>query len=142
MQGQHIKQLIESKIDKSIFKYYEVRLAYLFGSSTKPNRTPNDIDIALLFKEGLNPVRHFELATDLYLRLTPLVTQKIDIVILNDASPFLKYEVISKGEVFYEDNESMDTEFKVQTLREYFDAHYKLKIYEENLLARIEKGVY
>ncbi len=142
MQDKYLKQSIESKIDISIFKSCGIKLAYIFGSSLSLDRIPNDLDIAILFKEGQDSVRYFELATQFYLKLTPLFPQKIDVVILNEAHPFFKYEVITKGELLYRDNETIDIEFKVRTLREYFDSHYRFKIYEYHLLNRIKKGVY
>jgi hypothetical protein len=61
-----------------------------------------------------------------------LGTERFDLVILNDVSPVLRYEVMRKGRVIKE-NKSSRVEFETKTLAEYLDTAHMRDVQREYL---------
>lgn len=79
----------------------EVTAAYLFGSSVFGQMTPeSDLDLALLLDPSVPGDRYFEFKTLFQSRAGfPHLDNKLDLVILNESSPLLSYEILKKGEL-------------------------------------------
>lgn len=97
-----------------------VTVAYLFGSAAEGATGPlSDVDIAVLLQEG------HDLTLDLRLhlmdKLAEILGRETDLVILDEANPLLRYEVISHGKVLYCRDESERVAFEERTLDEYLD---------------------
>ena len=125
-------------VDKEIFKKFNVKLAYLFGSQTKGNAAKeSDFDIAVLFKN--NPAGPLALkeTTFLSLRLNKFFPAKIDIVSLNDAPLLLKYEVVAHGQPLYCENVAERICFEVSIIKEYIDEEPIRNLYNQALYKRI-----
>lgn len=100
-----------------------VRLAYIFGSSAKnTGRKPNDVDIGILIKDGLNAEKKLDLCLEIADAAENIYGRKADVVILNSASPFLKYQIARFGKLVYEKDVSIDNEFRFKLMTDYFDA--------------------
>ncbi|MCD6515125.1 MAG: nucleotidyltransferase domain-containing protein [Candidatus Odinarchaeota archaeon] len=106
--------------------------AYLFGSyATGKVWAMSDIDIAVY----VDPRKVNDLFK-LKLRLLGMLndafkTDKIDLVILNEAPPVLKYEILVKGILIFTKDKEIHTEFYLRATKEYFDFQYILdKNYE------------
>lgn len=128
------------KINEKIFKKFNVKLAYLFGSRAKGNAAPeSDFDIAVLFE---NPSDSFALekTSFLTLELNKFFPVRLDIVSLNAASLLLKYEVIAHGEVLYCEDENERINFEVSVIKEYIDDEPVRKLYNDALYKRILQG--
>ena len=131
------------QVDKSIFKKYNVKLAYLFGSRAKgTSAKESDFDIAVLFKAKNGSQDFFEKTLDLQDSLRKYFTTKIDIVALNDAPSLLKYEVIANGIVLYSDDERFRIDYEVSSVKEYIDDQHFRNIYFDALTKRVEEGVF
>jgi len=87
-------QTVTLKKLKSIFNnYFEIKLAYLFGSMASGSGSPlSDYDFAV-YLDTRDKKRMYEIKFELFDRISRLFkTDKVDIVILNLAeSPELKY---------------------------------------------------
>ncbi|MEM3462811.1 MAG: nucleotidyltransferase domain-containing protein [Candidatus Bathyarchaeia archaeon] len=109
-----------------------VLVAYLFGSRSRGNATADsDIDIAVLLAE---PHRG---SLELYLRLSDELSKRlgeVDLVILNEAPPLLKYQVIRHGKVIYCGDEGARIEFEARAQDEYLDFSRAAARYDECLL--------
>lgn len=97
-----------------------VVVAYLFGSVAKGAAGRlSDVDVAVLLSEG------YDLTLDyrLYLmgELAEIVGRETDVVILNEVSPLLRYEVIKCGKILYCKDECERVTFEERTLDEYLD---------------------
>ena len=126
------------KINKQIFKKYNVKLAYLFGSRAKGlSAKESDYDIAVLFKGKNNPVLFFNKTIGLKDALRKYFPKKIDIVSLNDASSLLKYEAIAKGIPIYSEDRKFRIDFEVISVKEYIDDRFMRDIYTNALMKRV-----
>jgi len=112
-----------SKMLSSYFsKYEEVDVAYLFGSRARGDFTEeSDLDFAILLSRNFNdPYDFVRLIADLAMALG-VKDEKINLVVLNDASLELAYKVISEGIIIYERNIEKRVDFEVNTLKFYLD---------------------
>ncbi len=107
-----IEQKLSSDQFKALCSRHHVRLAVLFGSRAEGEAlSGSDWDLAFWFKEtdlqsveqGAAVIKR-RLVKDL---CSLLQTSQLDVIILNRASPFLKYQVARKGKPLYQ--ESKDT---------------------------------
>lgn len=124
-------------IIESLKKYFEERreieLAYIFGSiaSSKVNAL-SDIDIAILIdesqiKQSLYPYGYkAHVIADL---MKLLKTNKVDLVILNQASPLLKHRVLYTGRLIYSRSERKRIQFQIECIDKYNDFKYLAKLY-------------
>ncbi|MCS7201744.1 MAG: nucleotidyltransferase domain-containing protein [Dictyoglomus sp.] len=139
------EKILEKKEEiKKIFEEKGVILAYIFGSFAKGNISNlSDIDVAILFSEDIPKENYFDLKLEIsYLLLEILreLKRDVDLVILNDASLILKYQVIKYGEIIYKKDEKTRVDFEEETIKNYLDTK---PIRDENfkyLLKRIQDG--
>jgi len=112
---------------RSLCEKHGVRLAILFGSRAKGEAgSESDWDLAFLIDEGKQKkdrLRFAALKKSLIKDLcNHLKTSQIDLVILNRASPFLKYQVAQKGRPFYQEKEGEFAAFVSLAVRSYSDS--------------------
>ena len=109
----------------------EVKFAYVFGSCARGDTGPlSDVDMAVFLDSR---VESFDFRLRLMEALSrALGTERFDLVILNDASPVLRYEVIREGRVIKEIKSSR-VEFETRTLAEYLDTAHMRKVQREYL---------
>ena len=70
--------------------YKSIIFAYIFGSYVQgKDRADSDIDIAIYLEENLDIDTYLEIK----IRLTEACKREVDLIILNDAKPLLKYEI-------------------------------------------------
>ncbi|HBI22945.1 MAG: hypothetical protein A2Y48_09905 [Nitrospirae bacterium RIFCSPLOW2_12_42_9] len=136
--------LIE-EIKKLLSPREEIILAYLFGSFSKgiPS-SRSDIDIAVLIQEGISEEEYpygyrSELLTYL---IKGLRTNRIDLVILNDASPFLKFQVLRHGKIILSKSENIRIDFQVKVITRYNDVKRLIDIQHRYLSERLKNGTY
>lgn len=117
-----MQQDIVSKL-RSFFKHIEcppaIHLVYAFGSRVSGRERPlSDYDIAVLFVEMPGRDRICELSHKMS---ALLMTDRIDLVVLNQAPIELRYAVVAGGKCIYETDLSLRVEFEAQTLSLYGD---------------------
>lgn len=99
----------------------KVLIAYIFGSIMRSEEKGfSDVDLAVL-TEDLSPEEFIDLANGM---ATILDTERVDITLLNSASPIFKYKVISEGEAFYYVDIKDKEEFELFSLKEYMDTEF------------------
>jgi len=105
----------------------EIHFAYLFGSLARGTQNRlSDVDVAVLLDPELLARPHPELSYGYKAHLitelmSQLGTNEIDVVILNHASPFLRFQVLRDGIVICETNREERIRFQAQALSRYFD---------------------
>jgi predicted nucleotidyltransferase len=96
-----------------------IKLAYLFGSHTSGKVGPiSDYDIAVLCSKSQPYKIRYELKHEL---ATILLTDRLDLVVLNYAPIELQYAVVATGTVIYEVNVEERVEYEAITLSLYGD---------------------
>lgn len=116
----------------------KILLAYLFGSYAKGSRGPlSDVDVAVLLSEEPGTSKEL-LEYYLYLlnRLSEILGDRVDLVILNVSPPLLKYQVIKHGRVVYSRDERARVGFEARSLREYLDLSRLTERYDECLMGQ------
>jgi len=118
-----------SEVRQKLVGYFSLRkeilFAYIFGSqiSGKSNKL-SDIDIAVFINRKLVEEKSYrygyqaEILSEL---MRHLKTERIDLVLLNNAPPLLKHRVIYYGELIYCVDESERINFQVDTINRYMD---------------------
>ena len=124
---QRVNALNEETDIERIINYFrdrdEVSALYLFGSSAKGKRTKeSDLDIAVLIDRPVLKQKDIERFRRKYYEASPYFSLRpVDIVILNTASIFLKYQVIKTGKILFDRNRKLRVEFTERTINEYLD---------------------
>lgn len=130
------KLKIQKIIKQLCKKQKEILFCYIFGSFLGKYFNPekSDIDIAIYLKNGKN-IDFFEKKLEFIEKFSrALKNNKIDIVILNRSSPFLKFVIISEGKLIYEKNKSKRIDFEILSINEYFDYKPYIELYNKKLL--------
>jgi uncharacterized protein len=135
-QKNEILQLL-SKFIEEIDKRHKVSFAYLFGSYARgQQRKDSDVDIALMFSCSMTDLEDAFFRGELMDIGRALLQRDVDIVSLDRASTFLKYQIVKDGIVIREGDERAS--FESLVFREYFDFKYYSDIYDEAMLSRIK----
>lgn len=116
-----------------------VVLGYLFGSHAMGLDGPlSDVDVAVFLNENMSKADRFELRLKLMARLSSaLRTGKVDVVVMNDASIVLNYEVIKHGRALVVRDRELKLDVESRILSAYLDWMY----YERRSLDEFLEGV-
>ncbi len=131
-------------IAKTLSHETYVQFVYLFGSMAKGNVHPlSDYDIAVFIDQEKEPSSPYGIKSHISALFTgKLPTQKVQIVILNSANPFLAFEAIDKGRLIFKKDSKIHHDFVFHTYQRYFDLKRLYRLQEEKLLERIKDGTY
>jgi predicted nucleotidyltransferase len=126
---------------RQLFATYGVVLAYLFGSQAEGKAGPiSDVDIAVLLGPQVDREQWFQVQLDLIGELTSLFHRNdVDVVILNEATPVLAYEVVRSGRVLCEAEPGTRVDYEVTALRRYADTKPLRRLQDRRLLERVEE---
>lgn len=130
------------KVKESLQRDPDIIFAYVFGSYGKGRPNPlSDVDIAIfvnLRKEDIFD-KKLKLLEDLS---KILVTDEIDLVILNDVPVSLAIEVLRTGRLILSINEEERLNYEVGIIKEYLDTMWLRGLSEKGLIHRIREGRY
>jgi predicted nucleotidyltransferase len=139
MESEDIKKVL-AEAGPPLFECYGVDVAYLFGSANSGRLRPlSDIDIAVRFKSEYTPDDFFRLSALLEVKLARLLHRKIDISILNLASPLLRYEAVKNGAVIFAVNDEERILFHIRAYRDYEDFCHAQQFYIRALRERLQQ---
>jgi transcriptional regulator with XRE-family HTH domain len=123
----------------------EIAAAYLYGSFAKglAGRL-SDVDVAVLLDESVSlkdsPFGYkADLLTDL---MQALRTNSIDLLIANNAPPFLRFQIARYGRLIFSRSEVLRIEFQVKAIADYNDIKPLLDIQNRYLSQRVRSGAY
>jgi predicted nucleotidyltransferase len=118
----------------------DVLLAYLFGSVVSGRSNPmSDVDLAVLVQRQPDPRSLLERQLSLSLGVAQYAGREVDLVLLNQASPLMRYEVTRHGRVLYERRPAERIAFEVRARQRYFDLKPMLEFHGDVVLRRIEE---
>ena len=130
----------EEKVREFLNKQKHVKLAYLFGSVAEGKEGKlSDVDIAVFLDESLSKKERFDLQLKLISGLTSILkTDRIDLIVMNDAPLLLKYNIIKHGKIL---KDSIETRVKVESriLSDYLDMKYYIDRHTDLAIERIAK---
>lgn len=116
----------------------DILFAYIFGSYVAGNmRKDSDIDIGIYLKEKMSIEKYLKLKMD----LMEACKREVDLVILNDATPLLKYEVYRSNILIFTRDKTIESNYKVKTLFEYSDMKRYLDIAYKRNIERLRQEV-
>jgi len=136
-------KLAELKTDlNQILRRNGVRVAYLFGSQADDTAGPlSDLDIGVLFADSLSAQELFRRRLRLISDLIALFhSHRVDVVVLNQAPPALRFNVIKRGKIVHNEDEALRVRFEERTLNDFFDTEPLRRLYRERLFQAIESG--
>lgn len=117
-----------------------IKLAYLFGSVAKGKEGKlSDVDIAIFLDESLSKKEIFNLQLKLMSELTSILkTDKIDLIVMNNAPLLLKYNIIKHGKIL---KDEIETKVRVESriLSDYLDMKYYIDRHTNLAIKRIAK---
>jgi predicted nucleotidyltransferase len=112
-----------------------IRLVYGFGSAAGGVAGPlSDVDVAVLLDSPLD----WDAERELRGRLGTLVP-RIDLVILNEAPPALRFEVVTSGQCLLARDPREQAEFEIVSLSRFLDFQPVRRVQQEYLRARVEE---
>ncbi|AKB26868.1 putative nucleotidyltransferase [Methanosarcina siciliae T4/M] len=124
-------------ISKILAGLKEVDTAYVFGSFLERTNF-NDIDVALLLSESLDPYQSLKfslrIAGELERRIRPRF--EFDVKILNNSPIEFQFEVIKKGHVIFSRNEPNRIDYESEVISAYLDLKYMYDLIDKEFLAR------
>ena len=110
-----MKEVFE-KIKNFLEKDPNIVFALAFGSAVTGKLTPeSDIDVAIYVRE---PLSGYELLS-LMQKLSSLVKKEVHIVILNDATPLLRHQVMKNRKELFIKDFSVYSKFREKTIDDY-----------------------
>ena len=129
---------------KEELQQYPVLFAYVFGSQATGRTHPeSDIDLGMFLEGSIRPEQRHALRLKLLGMLSRILkTDKVDLVILNEAPPLLAYEVLRTGLLVYCSNENARVEFQVRTLQAYEETIPLRRILSEAMAERLKTGAF
>jgi len=101
----------------------EIDVLYLFGSFAAGDAHPlSDIDLGVLLGAHVTADRYFDLKRKYINEFADaLMTDGVDVVVLNQAPAHLAFEVIAPRKVLFERNAAHRVEFEVRVVNAFLD---------------------
>ncbi|HEX6989567.1 MAG TPA: nucleotidyltransferase domain-containing protein [Bacillota bacterium] len=115
---------------------------YLTGSAARGTATTlSDIDFAAWLNPSLEPADRLPLRLELLRVFTRiLMTDEVDLAVLNDAAPAVRYHLLRDGRRLFSADEGMRVELETRALKTYFDWLPALRLHQRVLKARLRQG--
>lgn len=131
-----------SSIKGYLFSRAEIIASYVFGSTLSGSATSeSDIDIAVLLDNNIDRNDYGLIRQDITASLIERVSfDKVDVAILNAASPLLCHEVIKNGELLFSKDERTRVAFTAKATKRYIDTIYLRRVQDRVLHKRIRSG--
>ncbi len=109
------------RVAEELQRRFGIRFVLLFGSLATGDGGPvSDVDLAFF----INPKLPHDLDTELgigVLLSKALQTDDVDVVILNNANPVLKFNAVQKGVLLFCVDEGEYEDFVIRTASEFYD---------------------
>lgn len=133
MDDSRIKSIIEN------LKKYPIVFAYLFGSQAKGKFSRlSDIDLAVFIDRKIPKSERFDMRLRLANDLSAMGGKRVDVIVMNDISIQLAYEIIKYGKaILCKDRDSM-INAEIEILSKYLDRRYYDRRRAKLFLRKIE----
>ena len=148
MKNKYSKDEINLKNQKKILKEHlyhrkEIIFVYIYGSyARKTNNNLSDLDIAIYVENKNFDSGAFGYRSELIATLSSLLKIEVDLIILNDVSNFLAYNVLKDGYLIFCKSETKRKEFHYNIMSKYLDFLPAKKVQDDYLNKRINSNKY
>lgn len=132
------------ELKKYLSNRREIVFAYLYGSrARRTDGKLSDIDLAVYIDKQMKPASGvFGYKSELITELQSLLNKEVDLVVLNDVSVLLGYNVLRDGKLLYCRSETERVNFHDSTMRKYLDFVPMFKVQDYYLKQRLKEGRY
>ena len=131
-----ILPLIE-KLKEALSLDKDVITVYLFGSYAEGKiHALSDVDIGILLKENVDFFKKRMQLIEIISKV--LLTDEVDLIILNEAPSSLCFEIFNKGKIMLNKDENVRVEFLLRNVKKYIDTAFLRKLSEEMLIKKIK----
>ncbi len=144
MRSEKSVALMDEKIRGILREKKAIGFAYLFGSySTGTTHRDSDVDIAvhLTEREKLKDSLRWRLRLMAEIS-SELRMNDVDVVVLNEAPLVLRYEIVSSGKIIVNTVPGSELEFRLRTMKEYFDTAPMRDMFRRVMKKKIREGTY
>ena len=115
----------------------EVRLAVLFGSTARGKAGPrSDVDLGILL-EPYSPALHSKVEAE----LGRAARKEVDVVLLDEAPPLLRFEITREGVLLFEREEGLWTDFRVKAMMDWWDWAPTFRRMADRAIQRLKESV-
>lgn len=129
---------IVEKCKSILMKNGDIIFAYIFGSYVHGRmRKDSDIDIAIYLAKELD----IDVYLNLKMTLTDICKREVDLIILNEATPLLKYQIYKNHILLFTQDKTIESNFKVNTLFEFNDMKRYLDLSYDATIKRLKEEV-
>lgn len=119
----------------------KVSAAWLFGSvATGKDRPDSDIDIAILFIEGLDKQTRFDMRLAIAAELSSLTGREVDVIDMQASPLFLQHQVRRSGYLLFEKNHAYRVDYDVKSRRQYLDFSPRLEKRNRQMINKVLEG--
>lgn len=126
--------VFEKRLRRVLARYPSIQAAYLFGSRAVGRaRRHSDLDLALVGHRDALESGKLDILAD----LAAEGVDSVDLVLLDDADPILRFEAVHPNCLIYAKADFDHPAYFTRTLHEYFDLQPYLKIQRESLKRRL-----
>jgi len=135
---------MEKKVADFLSKHERVKLAYLFGSVAEGKEGKlSDIDLAVFLDESLSKKERFDIQLKLMSEMSSILkTDKVDLIVMNDAPLSLNYEIIKANHPLLVRDKGKKIDFEHGILSRYLDRRYYEKRWAAEFLKKVaERGI-
>lgn len=131
---------VRAVTEQVLCHYDQVVLAYLYGSYLRFD-TYQDIDIALLLNETMEPYALFKLQVQIAGEIEDLLSPGVpcDVRVLNDAPVEFQYGAIRTGSIIFCRNEEQKIDYETDMMRQYLDLEYLFDRVDQAFLAGVSR---
>lgn len=135
-----LKKEMVDLINKIFKKDDSILAVYLFGSQVKgkPHKY-SDVDIAVLFEDTIKKQDYTDKQIAIMPNLSKILNKETDVIILNQASLFLRYHIFKDRIKIYERPDRNEHDFEALAIIQYFDFLPIRNRIENGLLTKIKE---
>jgi predicted nucleotidyltransferase len=140
MTTRRLKDVDVQGVTNVLSEQSDIVASYLFGSAARDQMTrSSDVDIAVLLDQTLDDRAMVLRQLDLTVALESHSDRDVQVILLNQATPLLAYQVLREGVRLTQRSDAERIDFEVRTMKLYFDVQPMLAFQKEQLFERIQE---
>ncbi|HBH46095.1 MAG: hypothetical protein A2445_01960 [Candidatus Jacksonbacteria bacterium RIFOXYC2_FULL_44_29] len=139
-------QVIKTQLATVLAKHPSVVVAYIFGSYASGGVGPlSDLDLAVYLDYNQVPEQKArqEMIADIRDELVRAlkIGENLDLICLNDATPFLLHEIVYKGKIIYNVDDGVRAHFEAQAMGKWLDWKWYDDQFNQAILENINRPI-